>query len=495
MRGGHCDRSILLLKPKPGAPKGAPVLFLRSYRIMHFPLSAPRWFRPGTALLVALTMSAFAGCGTKDPKPGQGSGGSSSTGGRSPGKGSGGVDFGADGGAGGDSGLGGDGQVDGSGGRKGPGGTGGSGATDSGRNCGERPVSNEEFTKKRLLESAGACSAYSACVFSSAAFELGRQVTRYADSPSDARLEAARAAWLDAALVWSETAPSQFGPIASTASDRYHGRGIGSFIHAWPALNRCEIEKQVATRAYEEQGFQRILPSARGLAALEYLLFYEGDDTVCASNSTTYKVWAELSEEEIDQAKRDYARAVVGDLYEKSQELVSVWDKDGEDFGKKLSNYEGYGSEQEALNVVAWSLLYPYDSIRDLKIGPLVGIGTALKNPESPYAEIDTESIRANLAAFRALFQGCGEGGEGIGFDDWLTAAGADDLRQEIQDAFDTIDAHAAELPPLDEASDAELNDFYAELKVLSDLLKQQFFGSGSVLNLKLPASAASDTD
>ncbi len=461
---------------------------------MRLPLSASRWFRPGTVLLMALTMSAFAGCGTKNPRPGQASGGSSSSGGRGPGKGSGGVDFG-EGGAGGDNGLGGDGQVDGSGGRKDPGGTGGSGATDSGAKCGERPVSTGEFSKKRLLESAGACSAYSACIFSSAAFELGRQVTRYADKPSDERLDAARAAWIDAAVVWSETTPSQYGPIASTASDRYHGRGIGSFIHAWPALNRCEIEKQVATRAYEEQGFQRILPSARGLAALEYLLFTDEEETACAANSTTYKIWNELSAEERDQAKRDYARAVVGDLYQKAEELVSAWDPEGEDFGKKLSNYEGYGSEQEALNVVAWSLLYPYDAIRDLKIGPLVGIGTALKNPESPYAEIDTESIRANLAAFRALFQGCGEGGEGIGFDDWLTAAGAGDLRQEIQDAFETIDAHAAELPPLDEASETELNDFYAELKVLSDLLKQQFFGSGSVLNLKLPASAASDTD
>jgi uncharacterized protein len=419
-----------------------------------------------------------AACTTPDPRPGLGEGGN-------PGLGSGGgwgVTPGAGGGTGG-------------GVHFGDGGAGGGDPGIPNRACGDAPTSAQSFTKKRLLESAGACSAYHVCNFSNAVTELARRVTTYAGDPSDENLARTRSAWTDAMLAWALSAPAQYGPVASVAADKYHGRGIGAFIHAWPALNRCEVDKQVATRAYEDQGFARVLPGARGLSALEYLLFYQGTDTSCASNSTAAKAWALLSADELAEAKRAYAEAVVTDLYYKSEELIAVWSSQGEDFGAKLANGSGYGSEQEALNVVAWSLLYPYEVIRDLKIGPLAGIGTALFNPETPYALVDLQSIQANVGAFRALFQGCGEEGQGIGFDDWLEAAGAGDLSQDIVLALNNVEAHAGELPALHQASQAQMAAFYADLKVLSDLLKEELFGSGSVLNLKLPASAASDTD
>lgn len=457
--------------------------------------------RRAKARLLLVSASAvlpFSACTTEDPRPGIGSLGQSggagwgntNSGGLFP-IGEGGLNGGGEGGA-----------------SIGEGGAnGGVGATSSGAApssggtpsvdpaCGDAPVSTQEFTKKRLLESAGACAAHHVCLFSRRAEELEREVAAYAEEPTEVQLNQARVAWVQAMDAWALSAPAGYGPVASVAADSYHGRGIGAFIHAWPSLNRCEVEKQVATRAYEEQGFQRILPGARGLSALEYLLFYGGSDTSCASNSSTAAVWADLSPDEIAEAKRDYAKAVAGDLVSKADELVNVWASDGEDFGSALAGGEGYGSEQEALNVVAWSLLYPYEVVRDLKVGPLAGIGTALFNPETPYALVDVQSIRANIAAFRALFQGCGEDGQGLGFDDWLLAVGAGDLGQDIIDALDVVESHAAELPPLHLASAEQMASFYADLKVLSDLLKEELFGSGSVINLKLPASAASDTD
>src|SRR5690606_20093162 len=114
-------------------------------------------------------------------------------------------------------------------------------------------------------------------------------------------------------------------------------------------------------------------------------LFYPGNDSACASKSTTAKAWVLLCADEIADAKRDYAEAVVADLYHKTEELVSVWETDGENFGATLTSASGYGSEQEALNVVAWSLLYLYEVVRDRKVGPLAGIGNSLFNPETPY--------------------------------------------------------------------------------------------------------------
>ena len=469
-----------------------------SHPALHSP---SRRLRTRLLVLGSCALLPFAACRTEDPRPGLGhhTGGSttssSDSGDAGAHNGSGGVDFGvgsggrvAEGGTAGEGGSGtGGGPSSGTGGGDNPG-------TTPGTACGEAPVQGGDFSKKLLLQSAGACSAYQACLFSEAAFELGRQVTLYADDPTDERLENARAAWIDAVVVWSKTTPSQFGPVASVTSDAYHGRGIGAFIHAWPSVNRCEVEKRVISRAYES-GYDGIVPSGRGLSALEYLLFYDGSDTVCSANSSTGKTWVELSSAEIAQAKRDYAKSLVGDVYLKAEELVSVWAKDGENFSAALESAEGYGSEQEALNVVAWSFYYAHDYLRDLKVGPLAGIGTALRNDLTPYAQVDLESAIANLEAFRALFQGCGEDGGGIGFDDWLVAVGAGELAQGILEALDDIEARAAGLPPLHTATPEDMATFYADLKVLTDLLKGQFFGSGSVLNLKLPASAASDTD
>lgn len=450
-------------------------------------------------LVSASALLPFVACTTEDPRPGIGSPGLGNSGGASwwnPGNGGtavigeGGLFGGGEGGARIGEGGASSGSASSSGGSES---SGGSPSIDPA--CGDAPVSTQDFTKKRLLESAGACAQYHTCLFSGRAEELERQVIEYAAEPTEEQLFEARIAWVQAMDAWALSVPAGYGPVASVAADSYHGRGIGAFIHAWPSLNRCEVEKQVATRAYEEQGFQRILPGARGLSALEYLLFYDGIDTVCASNSSTSAAWAELSPDEIAEAKRDYAKAVAGDLVSKAAELVNVWANDGEDFGSALANAEGYGSQQEALNVVAYSLLYPYEVVRDLKVGPLAGIGTALFNPETPYALVDVQTIRANLAAFQALFQGCGPNGEGLGFDDWLSAVGAGDLSEDILSALQTVQAHAAALPPLHQASTEQMAAFYADLKVLSDLLKEELFGSGSVINLKLPAGAASDTD
>ena len=66
-----------------------------------------------------------------------------------------------------------------------------------------------------------------------------------------------------------------------------------------------------------------------------------------------------------------------------------MWLPSGENFKAKLLAADGYGSEQEALNVVAWSLLYPELEVKDLKLGSYAGFQTAAPIPESPFARLD----------------------------------------------------------------------------------------------------------
>ena len=194
-------------------------------------------------------------------------------------------------------------------------------------------------------------------------------------------------------------------------------------------------------------------------------------------------------------AKLDYRSAVADNLVALALEIRNVWQPEGEDFAKKLTTFEGYGNEQETLNVVAWSLMYPHTELKDYKLGSLAGVRTTPPTPETPFALIEIENVRTNLRTFRELFQGCSEDGTGIGFDDWLIAAGHAELAGEMLAALAQAQAAADAFPAFSEATQPEFVSLYQAVKTLSDLLKTSFFGSASPLNLKLPATAASDTD
>jgi predicted lipoprotein len=363
--------------------------------------------------------------------------------------------------------------------------------------CGEPPETNGEFSKASLLRAAASCAAFQGCVFHNAAENLERNVAAFASEPSTDNLAKARAAYRATMDAWSIMEGFQFGPVADNTADEYHGRGLRTLVHPWPNTNRCNVETQIATREYDgADGFKYVPPSGRGLYAIEYVLFTDFPDTVCASNQPAAKAWQALDADQLSLAKRDYAAAVATDVLRLATEIVAIWAEDGEDFEKALLGHVGYGSEQETLNVVAWSLMYPEAEIKDWKLGPYSTIPTipASVGPETPYALVGAHNVRANLLAFRALFSGCA-GGKGLGFDDWLTATGATELRDDLLTAYAQAQAAADAFPSFQNASTEQFNAFYDDIKPLSDLLKGTFFGSGSPLSLKLPASAASDTD
>lgn len=366
---------------------------------------------------------------------------------------------------------------------------------DAAVDCGPAPASSGPFDKPALLGAAAACASWHACAFQNAAVALRNSVHEGDDVPDDGARAAVRAAWRTAMEAWSGLELFQFGPIASKTTDKYHGRGLRSFVHPWPATNRCQVETQIATKGYVTNGFDLVVPGGRGLFAVEYVFFHPGVDTACLPNAEASKIWATLSADDLVRAKVGYARAVGDDVAALAASMANVWAADGENFGAKLLAHDGYGSEQETLNVVAWSLLYVEKEIKDWKLGGRAGVASSAPDSETPFAGVEIENVRANLRAFRRLFQGCGDGGEGIGFDDWLTATGATVLATDMLAALDRAEAAAATFPPFAQATTEQFSAFYSEIKPLSDLLKNSFFGSGSPLNLKLPASAASDTD
>jgi hypothetical protein len=228
------------------------------------------------------------------------------------------------------------------------------------------------------------------------------------------------------------------------------------------------------------------------------VLFYDGADTECAASSQTAQAWGALSTDEIAARKAAYAVVVARDVRVQAETLVHAWSPSGGNFKQTFVSAGGkYPSEQEALNVLGWALVYVEKEVKDWKLGIPAGVtmDAPVSGPEAPFARAGSENIRANLRGFRQLFQGCGDGGEGIGFDDWLSEAGHADLASDMLSAWEASQAEADALPPLHEATPAELNSMYETLRRLTTLLKSDLFGAGSPLNLKLPASVEGDTD
>jgi hypothetical protein len=90
---------------------------------------------------------------------------------------------------------------------------------------------------------------------------------------------------------------------------------------------------------------------------------------------------------------------------------------------------------------------------------------------------------------------GCGENGEGVGFDDWLRAVGQGALADDMVAAYENAQSVFDALPPLHQATPAQIDAAYQAVKGLTDLLKADFFGAGSALNLKLPSTLEGDND
>lgn len=374
--------------------------------------------------------------------------------------------------------------------------------------CGQRPVQGgdgSEFSKAALLTAAADCASWHYCEFERRAAALESAVGAYADAPADAALEPARAAWREAMLSWAGAELFQFGPAGSRAQDPYHGASFRDRIYAWPAASRCRVEEQLVSGAYAEDGLGGVLVGAKGLYALEYLLFYPGEDTACAPASAAATTWATLTPEDIAARKRAYAAAVAADVLGLVRELRARWHPTGGNFRQTLIDavgYENAGSDrdQEALNIVAWSLVYAEKEVKDYKIGPFTGQMLPLAPVdgfETPHAGITRDVVVANLEGLRSLYRGCGPAGEGTGFDDWLMAANHAELATALDAALATALDAARAFPPFAEASEAQFSALYDEgVKPLTDLLKNDLMaGNGSALNLSLPASAAADND
>lgn len=362
------------------------------------------------------------------------------------------------------------------------------------------------FDKNTLLASFADCAVARYKAFEATAADFDAAAQAWGNQPGDDGLRtSARTAWGKAMDAWQEAELFTFGPAA--VSTNPGGKDLRDSIYAWPLFNRCKVDETTVDGSFATPAFATALVSSRGLQTFEYLAFYEGTDNACSQFSVINSSgsWSAIAPTDLRAKKARYAAAASADVRKQASALFEAWDPARGNFRDELAKAgkgsKTFAADQDALNAVNEALFYIELKVKDLKLSRPLGLSECgapdcATTAESIFSRRSKENLAHNFAGFRALFEGCGAQNAGLGFDDWLIAAGAGDLSTRILAALAAAEtALDAVQPSFEDAlasSPAKVKALYDALKSLTDLLKTELV---SVLNLELPKSSEGDND
>jgi predicted lipoprotein len=283
-------------------------------------------------------------------------------------------------------------------------------------------------------------------------------------SPGDDDLSQVQAAWGDARKPWKETEVFKFGPVADEPL-RY-----GAKIDFWPARPDAVDAVLAETGAIDPDDLGA---AAKGLPAVEYLLFGAGALDGFRENTRRY----------------EYLRVLIDDLILQTQRLAEAWDPKGGDFQSELVD-AGRGSAMYdtlsmALSEVVNRMGFTIENIRADKLGAgIAPDGTPQPDRiESLFSGRSIEDIGDNLRGIERLYFGDPKLGL-LGLDDYLEHRGfhlGGQMKSELEQsraALERIDL------PLSVAIDSEqalVHDAIERLELLQRLIQVDVIGALSL--------------
>lgn len=362
------------------------------------------------------------------------------------------------------------------------------------------------FDKNALLKAMGQCTLDTYKEMSGAAASLDAETKRAENDP--AALPAAREAWKKAMAVWERAELSSYGPAGvSGGNGTPGGRDLRDPIYSWPLFSRCLVDQEIVSQRYATGAFTSGLVSTRSLAALEYLLFYEGADNGCPADNAinAQGTWKAIPKADLDKRRAAYASVVAGDVVVRVGQLVDAWEPGKGAFLDVVANAgknDIYKSPQQAFNAISDALFYIDIPMKTMKVGHPAGLTPecaappCLERVEAPFARVSKDHLRQNLIGFEKTMRGC-QNGEGPGFDDYLVAVGAEATAKKMGDA---IVAARAALDALKEPTFEEdlqknapgVKVFFEALRTIINIMKTEV---ASVLDLELPKAVQGDND
>ena len=375
--------------------------------------------------------------------------------------------------------------------------------SDDGSTTATIPTPANDALRRQVLENLGSnVFPQSYQDFDAKSASLVEAIEAWSTEGTPASREGAREAWREAMASWQVAELYQVGPAGRMGEDA-GGDNLRDPIYSWPLVNACRVDQEIVSKDYEdEEAFSSELANVRGLDALEYLLFTEGDQNACVADASINKSgeWAAIAVDDLEQRRATYALTLARDVRTHAGDLTARWSESG-GFGVKLAGAgtsdSPYGSVQEALNAVSNAMFYIEKETKDMKLAVPAGLSdcasaTCPDEVESPHARVSMQNVRANVEGFERVYLG----GDGAGFDDLLIELGATSLDAQIKAkigaAREAIDAVPGTMTEALESDPQSVVAVHSALRELGTLLKTQFVGT---LDLELPQRAEGDND
>lgn len=266
------------------------------------------------------------------------------------------------------------------------------------------------------------------------AVELEARAIELRDAPSIEALEAAQAAWWEARARWKRADVFAFGPYSEEP------QRLGPKIDFWPARPGTIDDVLSGDRPLDADSVASLGASAKGLTAIEYLLFAP----------------EMLAEFETNPRRGEYAVALAADLISRIQELWEAWHPD---FGDYLGELLGAGRDSTrfttlnaALGAFVNRIGYTLENDRNEKLGrPLGDTADGTPQPdlvESSFSQRSLDDLRDNLRGIELLL--LGDAAAGIGaLEGYLESRGrklGGRIRERLAACHAAIDAIPAPL-------------------------------------------------
>jgi uncharacterized protein len=290
---------------------------------------------------------------------------------------------------------------------------------------------------------------------------LETSVNSFTASPDATTLNSVQNEFTEVYKSWQYAEMFEFGP-GETESQRLN-------FNSFPT-NTAEIENKLSTEAstITVEKIRNYLANLRGLPALDYLLF----------SGTQAEIVAKFSTDNTAERRKEYLKAVISDLKERSSNIVTSWNTNYKSqFTADLSLSHG-----SPVNLYVNQLNYQLEHLTKQKIGlPLGKMSAGVTFPdrvEGYYSGISTQLAIENLKALKKAFHG-GSGQE-QGLDDYLKYLNdigiENGISTYVSQRFEiALTTGYAVTMPLNKAvsqQTAEVENFYLELRKLLIPLK-----------------------
>lgn len=275
----------------------------------------------------------------------------------------------------------------------------------------------ESFDRNALLASLGSVVFVpSYATLADATATLHTATATFCETPSQATLDAAQLAFMDAHAALVRTEAFAFGPYMTVSNPPE------TAINFWPARPNLADDVLSGTEPITLLS----LPNAKkGFPILDYLLFdpVGGDGAVLAA----------FTDGGTGARRCSYVDVVTEDLAMRTAALHTEWAApDG--FAAQLATAGVtstlYRASQQAIGDVLERVVFTLEDMRDMKLGVPLGLSTDnLAHPELvevPYSARSFEALFADLESVEVVFTGDYAGVPGIGLSEWLVTRDAE---------------------------------------------------------------------